>query len=208
MSKNLKMNLPLTQKDNEEFLIRLYFDLTEGSKKAAAKRAYRDFSRTLRDLSKDEKEKRRVKNELENILLEQIEIVLNQSFRNQEEFDFWHQKTCEKLRKSSDKLKLTIGQAQKWVNMTLKYMYVLKEERIEGINKNIRFFHIPIDNIIQEKFAQERKMWKLRDPWSKVDSYSIYLDYQKQVRENYKEEIPFVVEFRLFNEGATKHLFT
>jgi hypothetical protein len=201
------MELKLTDLEIEEFLIRLYFDTVHGFEKAAAKRAYRDFSRTLRDLSKIESEKQQIKNEVEDILLEQIKIVLTSDFKNQWEFDFWHQKTCEKMKSHSKMLKLTFGQTQKWVNMTLKYMYTLKEKRVSGINRNVKFFHVPIDNIIQEKFREDKKMWGLRDPWSRIDDYSIYLDYQKQIRDNYKGEIPFEVEFRLFNQIESPVIF-
>ena len=72
------MESKLTEKDIEDFLIRLYFDAKEGYKKAAAKRAYRDFSRTLRlDKMENEIEKQAIKNEVQDILLNQIEIVLN-----------------------------------------------------------------------------------------------------------------------------------
>jgi hypothetical protein len=199
------MELKLTDLEIEEFLVRLYFDISQGFEKAAAKRAYRDFSRTLRDLNKVESEKKRIKDEVENVLLEQIKIVLTSTMSNQDEFDFWHQKTCEKIKSKS--LKLTVGQAQKWINMTLKYMYVLKEKRIIGINRNVKFFHIPIDNIIQEKFKEEKKMWGLSDAWSRVDCYGTYLDYQKQVRTVYKNEIPFEIEFRLFNQIDTPSVF-
>ena len=195
------MEIKLTDLEIETFLIRLYFDITKGFEKAAAKRAYRDFSRTLRDLSKIPNEKQQIKDEVEGILLEQIKIVLTSDFKNQVEFDLWHQKTCEKIKSHSSKLKLTIGQSQKWVNMTLKYMFILKEKRISGINRNVQFFHVPIDNIIQGKFTTEKKMLGLSERWSRVDSYSTYLEYQNQVRDNYKGEIPFEVEFRLFNQG-------
>ena len=39
-------------------------------------------------------------------------------------------------------------QAQKWINMSMKYLYALGDERVPGISKNYEYFHIPIDNII------------------------------------------------------------
>jgi hypothetical protein len=204
-----KMKLKLTDTNIEEFLIRLYFEKSETFHKAAAKRAYRDFSRTLRDLSTDENEKRDAKNTVEDSLLERINVVLTSDFENQDEFDLWHQKTCEIIMSkssimfNSSILKLKVGQAQKWINMTLKYMYTLKESRIAGINRNVCYFHVPIDNIIQEEFSKDKKIQSLNVRWSRIESYPVYLNYQKIIRENYEGKIPFEVEFLLFNKTDT-----
>jgi hypothetical protein len=194
------MKLELTDTNIEEFLIRLYFNTSEGFYKASAKRAYRDFSRTLRDLNTDGDIKRDAKNTVENLLLERINIVLDSDFENQHEFDLWHQKTCEIIISKSPELELKVGQAQKWINMTLKYMYTLKESRIAGINRNVCYFHVPIDNIIQTEFAKDKNVENLKTRWSRINSYAVYMNYQKKIRENYEGKIPFEVEFLLFNQ--------
>lgn len=95
---------------------------------------------------------------------------------------------------------LSIGQAQKWINMTHKYLFALGESRVNGISKNYEFFHIPINNIIQEKLEKEG-IEKLKERWSRIKQYSNYLDYQKKVREHFAGQIPLDVEFKLFNKS-------
>lgn len=44
-------------------------------------------------------------------------------------------------------IKFTYGQAQKWINMIIKYLYVLKANLFEGV---FDYFHIPFDNYVLE----------------------------------------------------------
>lgn len=79
----------------------------------------------------------------------------------------------------------TYGQAQKWINMTNKYLYVFslifedwKDERLCHIpiliKKHHEKLHIPIDNYILE----ELKLSKYA-PWSKMDENS-YNDCRRE----------------------------
>ena len=83
--------------------------------------------------------------------------------------------------------------------MTLKYMFAIGNEIINGIERNYKFFHIPIDNIIQEKL-EFYNVNKIKGKWSRIDNYEIYFQYQNQVREAFIGQIPLEIEFRLFNE--------
>ena len=187
--------------DIENFYIRLYFDTKDGYLSASINRAYRDFNRTIKNMPNKEAEKINWRNDLRNILDSRINTLLAITFSNQEEFTNWHKETCFALHNKSNNI-LTIGQAQKWVNMSLKYAFTLGENRINGINRNYQFFHIPIDNIIQEILKEKYGIEKINSsPWSKIDDYEIYYDYQKEVRRVLTGKIALDEEFKLFNKS-------
>jgi hypothetical protein len=84
--------------------------------------------------------------------------------------------------------------------MTLKYLFAFGDNRVLGISRNYRFFHIPIDNIIQNKLEKKFGIKRLNGAWSKAENYPVYLNYQYQVRLACAEQIPMDVEFKLFNQ--------
>ena len=84
--------------------------------------------------------------------------------------------------------------------MTLKYLFVLGDNIVNGISTNYTYYHIPIDNIIQNKFLEKYDIPKLSERWSKIDDYERYLNYQIKVRQTIQNQIPMDVELRLFNE--------
>lgn len=190
----------LTQRDIENFWIRCYFKPTTNLMDAAIDRAYRDFSRTLHGIRQNQTNDKQdnLKKEITKIVAE----VLTLTFSNQSNFDKWHEIKCNELIKAYKEIsnhKLFIGQAQKWINMSLKYLFSLGESRIKGISKNYRYFHFPVDNIIQDKL-KKYDIPKFKISWSRIDNYADYLNYQELVREKFSEQIPLDVEFKLFNE--------
>lgn len=125
--------------------------------------------------------------------------ILTQDF-NQDSFDIWHKESCDKLTTEFNKIinyELFYGQAQKWINMTLKYLFAIGDEKINGIDRNYKYFHIPLDNIIQDKLV-EHKIDRIPIKWSRIDNYRTYMDYQNKVRCTFIGQIPMDVEFRLF----------
>lgn len=81
---------------------------------------------------------------------------------------------------------LTYGQAQKWVNMTIKNMLVMGLWNFpESIEKQL---HIPIDSYIIDEAKKDLDIKKPSCSWSKIEDVGEYFDYQKKVRE--KVNIP------------------
>jgi len=190
----------LTQIDIENFWIRCYLNPTTNLTEAAIDRAYRDFNRTLHGIGEEQTKDKQ--NELKSAIIKIVSELLNKTFNNQDDFDRWHEIKCAELVKAYKDIsnhKLFIGQAQKWINMTLKYLFALGENRIKGISKNYIYFHFPIDNIIQDKFVK-LGIPKFKISWSRIDNYVEYLNYQCHVRAKFAGQIPMNVEFRLFNE--------
>ena len=180
----------LTDNLREDFYIKLYFDTSNGFYEAGIKRAFLDFSRTL--FVKDENRKT-LKQTAEKFILSELNKITQIEFNSQTEFDNFHKTICEKLIKIWSEL--TFGQAQKWLNMTLKYWLLFGDSRIEGIEKNATYFHIPIDSYVQKGMFGE----KYPKAWSKIDNYETYFNYQERHRSKNTENCPIIDEFNFFN---------
>ena len=115
---------------------------------------------------------------------------------NQTKFDSYHKKSCEDLIVAFEDQLFTIGQAQKWINMTFKYLNLLNYDGIEYVYE---YCHVPIDN-----YVLNITNYKLDKAWSKLNNYDEYLDFQKLFRNKYKNSIPLDKEFYLWLEEAKK----
>ena len=188
-----KMNSFLTENLKEDFLITLYFNTSEGFEDAGLKRAYLDFNRTLK--IKDGNKKRREEKRLisQDYLKKELLTLISSPITSQTEFDQKHKKMCLDLIDNWDEL--SIGQAQKWINMTLKYWLLFGEKRINNIEKNAVFFHIPIDSYVQKGMFSE----KYPKAWSKIKNYKDYFEYQIKQREKVTGKAPLLDEFIFFN---------
>lgn len=187
----------LTEKDYKDFLLFLYFGKDKNYLDNCIDRAYRDFNRTLHGFD-NHKYKKIILNESKEYLKEElIKIKGNKKVILQEDFDRWHKSICYGLKNIFSKyeyLDFYVGQAQKWVNMSLKYIFVHDETRLDGFNSIYEYCHIPIDNIILSKLGYS----KFSTAWSRINDYDVYLDFQKYIRDIAADEIPLDFEFRLF----------
>lgn len=181
-----------------------YFLIPDYDFRTASNIAYMDMARhTLHfDCSKAEKEKTR--DAVTKYLQGQIKALY--SVGSQKAFDVWHAETCNGIMRFYDGLKgqFHYGQAQKWLNMLIKYLYVYNVPELTAAVENeriIEWFHVPIDNIV---IALAWKNLNLPNPvvaWSKM-SENDYLKYQEElqksirstVTENADESIPFYWE--------------
>lgn len=140
------------------------------------------------------------------------------------EFDHWHESICDSLVKiyedngiNHDKeILFSYGNSQKWVNMTLKYVYILywiyqsfsdssdfckKYEKV--VETCSKYFHIPVDSFMIQKFwdmpdiflplkdgAGRKKDYKNPQdhvkPWSTWAKEDDYQKLQKSLRKNPK----------------------
>ena len=181
--------------------------------KSAINKAYDDATRqgafnTRYDKNTDVHQ---IKNGALECMLEKVKKI--------ESYDEWHKSTCDEIVKKfkdvkykNDGLKdaFTYGNAQKFVNMTIKYLYVigniinLNGDGFEGWYKNniIKFeadFHIPIDNyILQYLYKDNILSNKIKEidaneyykiigrnceySWSQIPSYDAYLEFQNEIK--------------------------
>lgn len=184
------MNSILTEKLRQDFFIRLYFETSKGYEIAGIKRAFLDFSRTLKIKDRD---RATLKKNAENFLLTELKPLTEKEFSTQQDFDKFHKQKCEHL--INIWTELSFGQSQKWINMTLKYWLLFGDTRINGIELNAKYFHLPIDSYVQKGMFNE----KTAKPWSKISNYDIYMNYQERHRIKQTGNFPIIDEFNFFN---------
>lgn len=170
--------------------------------------------------SKNELIKNICKNILSHIEPKEGEI----SFKNSD-FDDWHKSKCEEIinlmnnsinKSNTNILKkdFTIGQAQKWVNMTLKYLWLLNALPT-GVKPE--YLHVPIDSYIIEIAYDNKNKFenalgledKPPESWSNLPEYKKYSEIQEAIRKAIKtnttnETIPIKWESLAWIEVAEK----
>ena len=187
-------NTILTEKDYDNFYKTIIYGYIEDELSSSIKSAYRDMCRTLSGFSKNPEKEEIRKNSVE-ILHKQIQNLIDKKDINQEMFDEWHLNTCKKLIQIFGNQKLFYGQAQKWINMSLKNLSMLNHSKV---NHFYEYCHIPIDNYILEETG-----YKFNTSWSRIDNYKDYLNFQKWFNTNYKG-IPLDEEFELWMNHKNK----
>ena len=150
----------------------------------ASNKAYLDMNRTMtfkEEIPKgNAQEEKRIKKQRAEWVAKSTDIIRqNLKTPPQADFNEWHKQTCTQIidfygedklvlrtnkARSSNSTKLTYGQAQKWVNMTLKYLWLLN--RLDLISDNSirnfiqeyeKSFHVPLDSYILKYVAKQNK---------------------------------------------------
>lgn len=163
------------------FLLYSYFKITLDSTpdfiiKKSINRAYSDATnqKAFNALHKSEFNSNKLKSDGAGIIEEGIEEIIKQH----SDFDMVHDKMCKELVKIYSGVKdedtkehaFSYGNAQKWVNMTMKYLYVIGNvflnakpdhdfvkyaEKINAIK-----IHIPVDSYILKAFWEDEDLDK------------------------------------------------
>lgn len=180
----------------KEDALRFYALMTMGgylSIDACINTAYRDFCRTMHGIMGNDRNEA-MRSEASDIIKRMIRKVLKTSL-TQAEFDKLHGSTCKVIKKvySENQTSFFIGQAQKWINMSFKYIYLLYladlldigKTGIELLKQNYRYFHLPIDNIVLQHHTVKRLYSEHigNTAWSRIDDYSKYLAFQMNLQE-------------------------
>ena len=184
-----------------DFLLFGYFgcDGRDGAatmRNRAAHRAYLDLARTVNyslstsQLAGKPKEEAKAFREQKKALVDSVCESLYPLPTG--DFDAWHEEKCKEIcRMMNDSGLLrepfTCGQAQKWVNMTLKYLWLMdllpKEIREESL-------HVPIDSFILQRLRTQvsdvngfGETYCYREKaWSAITDYTDYKDLQAEIR--------------------------
>lgn len=189
----------LTRTDYENYLISIYFGSREDLLDGCIQRAYRDFCRILNGMAKFENRlilKDRAievfRGDLHNLKTISCESASEQNFDN------WHKLICDKLVSLFDfyHFPIRVGHAQKWVNMTMKYIFTMGEERLTGFHDAYQFCHAPLDNIFLNQLYKYG-LPKFKFVWSHIDDYNEYLNIQNWIRQRF-DYSPLDVEFFLW----------
>ena len=180
-----------------DFLKMLYFGVTDNPFEAASRSAYTDMCRTIRFNGKNGDMLRKA---VDSLLEERIPELV--AVNDAEDFTKWHHSICEEIvvMYEAEGIEFYIGQAQKWVNMTLKYLYVLVPDVVEPF---YRFLHIPLDNYIIDIAKKQYGIPSLHCAWSRISDYQDYLDYEEMLMEVI-DEVPLDWEFAKWVESARK----
>lgn len=166
------------EKDRLDFFLFAYFGTVNNPYLASSRRAYLDFCRTLRFNGGSGQEYREY---IDGLLERRILNLVGKHISTQEEYDVWHHNLCDDLVSyyRTAGVDFYIGHAQKWINMTMKYLYMHGVD----VTEVFPYLHVPLDQYV---FAAVKNSLAIPCPcasWSRIEDYDIYLDYQKMIRE-------------------------
>jgi len=180
-----------TDKERCQFLHMLYFGTTAPAMKHFIKRAYLDMCRTLHGLGKlDEVLKAKIYDGAVDLLQTRLVTLGNTSATNKD-FDDWHCKTCaaliahyERELDAHSTVRMSYGQAQKWINMTLKYCWFFGSEDLQWLHPWLPFAHVAVDEVILIAAVKEHVVAKRPcDKWSTwQNEKNEYQDFQAKLR--------------------------
>jgi hypothetical protein len=204
----------------------------------ASNKAYLDMNRTMtfkEEIPKNNSdEEKRIKKQRATWVEDCTNIIRSNFNAVQKDFNTWHADTCDQIIKYYDKDKLvlrngtkrtntpaelTYGQAQKWVNMTLKYLWLLNRLNLINdpnistfIKKHEKSFHVPLDSYIlkyvarrdkskKEPFSPKNKNalnrnvnfntdWEsFKSTWSAIEDADKYYNYQSKLASAIEDNI-------------------
>lgn len=177
--------------------------------KSCIRRAYLDLCRTIQfryntqDIEKgiraENKEMLSYQTKKETLISSIIKIVQSAITKDllcgkalsEEEFDKWHCDLC-KLITNLDSRNIVLkegkilhyGQAQKLVNMSIKYMLTmgLWDEQLKA---NYKLYHMPLDSFIFSAVEDKLRIPMCKKEWSRINEKE-YKDYQRSIRDKLK----------------------
>lgn len=192
-------------KDVLDFFKVIYFGAITDPIVAASNRAYRDLNRTIRFKNMPQQKRESLRNMVTMLFKEEIPSIVNNGVNDQNMYDSWHHRICKKIRTyyRDAGVEFYYGQAQKWLNMTMKYLYIIGEYTYDGI---FQYLHIPIDNYVFSVAHQELGISHPKVSWSRWDDYKgQYMAYQSALRSQIQSYYPLRWEFKFWMKEA-RHL--
>ena len=187
--------------DQIAFYLKVVFRDVSNPFRASLDRAFLDFARTIHYPNSTKDVEKRAWGENVNNQLFQKNTAFYPNVNTQNGFNRWHNKLCsvviDSFRTSNIKTLLTYGQTQKWLNMTLKYLFLLDNSFPCSI---IPFLHVPIDNVILDVAKTDLGINRPPSAWSKWNTLE-YIEFQKKLRGSIRSKYngmvtPFEWEFK------------
>lgn len=173
-----------------------------------AQRAYKDLCRTLKfrklDGSKSKKDIENIHKEFCSNICGKIERLISESLllSDVDNFDIRHKEACEAIRQAVYESNILegfcYGQAQKWLNMTMKYIWLLGLRK-EQFDRLISVIHVPVDRYIMKAASRAgislpRKDGQSKEfhadksvSWSQWDD-DAYIKFQYALRDKLRDE--------------------
>ena len=151
-----------------KFLIQCYFGDIEDPYLAAIDRAYIDMQTHTVSAGKEQIFEMRYKES--EYLYEQLKNI-----QKEDSYDVWHENTAHRMKKISSPVELSYGQIQKWINMSVKYLYTFKSLGLQTVDDYFVIykseFHAPLDSYVLDHL-------KVSDKWSQIPSYERYKEIE------------------------------
>ena len=149
--------------------------------------AYRDMQpRHFKGIGEHKKEVADVFDRIADIF---VEYFRSDDIINEGQFDEWHKKCCEELKDGFTAIKveygekMTVGKAQKLINITFKHLYLFSDAKEE----KFVYCHVPLDSFILEWGMRNAVIDKDYGVWSKLEN-DAYYEIQRSFRERLKAE--------------------
>jgi len=191
--------------DWDDFVAVCYFGRTDDWLDRCMRRAYLDMNRTLHGIVGELGEDHVAWTDaMLHVLKDRLMILPGQHTWTQASFDAWYHESVDMLKRSSSEhgfSSLSVGQAQKWINMSIKYAIALGERRVPGLHCVYDVAHVALDNIVLVRL-EALGMPPLGCAWSRLDQYNRYMQCQQWVRDRFRDERPLEVEYRLWQEST------
>lgn len=212
----------VTSLDWSEFIAVCYFGSNDKGDwlDRCVRRGYLDMSRTLYGMTRFSKAHGEWRPRMTSLLRQQLDILPATREWTADAFDEWHWSSVTALQALSESLgygaegtvqalpraRFTVGQAQKWINMSIKYTIALGESRIPGFSGVHPVAHAALDGIVISALVRDG-MDSLNSPWSKLNDYGRYMDCQVWIRGRYPGETSLQVENRLWLRAQSREGF-
>jgi len=197
-----------TLQQQRDFLFQTYFGTKGDELEQFISRAYRDMNRTLRGIGKlDDTVKSRILNGAKILVKARVtalsaKTVSGNQVQQSRDFDQWHTDLCRALKtyysnelQNFGKIRFTYGQAQKWVNMTIKYCWVCGDAVVAGLDPWYSVAHVAVDEVILVA-AEKSGVVNIRPcgKWSAWDNQQQYQSFQDTLRLTATKQSQFPLE--------------
>ena len=189
--------------DWDDFVAVCYFGRDGDWLDRCIRRAYLDMNRTLHGMSKLGELHSDWRTAMLRVLKDRLTILPGVHAWTQASFDAWHHESVDMLKRISSEhgfSSLSVGQTQKWINMSVKYAIALGERRVPGFFRVYDVAHVALDNIVLERLT-ELGMSPLGCAWSRLDDYGQYMGCQQWIRDHFQGNCLLEVEYRLWQDA-------
>ncbi len=198
-----------------DFLFQIYFGGNGDELDRFISRAYRDLNRTFNGIGKlDNQLKTQILNGAKAELKKRVVALSEDKDISLDRFNAWHDSTCKALKNYYNQtlitvaeIRFTYGQAQKWINMTMKYCWVCGGKQLDGLQQWFPMAHFAVDEVILEAAMKEKVVTKRPClKWSKWDDEQGYKDFQFTLRNaaTKNNKTPLALEFEWWEKYRSK----
>jgi hypothetical protein len=198
MSAESSVGHVVSASDWDDFVAICYFGRVGDWLDRCMRRAYLDMNRTLHGMSTLGEGHSDWKTVMLRVLRDRLTMLPGEHAWTQASFDAWHHESVDILKRISSEhgFSLSVGQSQKWMNMSIKYAIALGEHRVPGFFCAYDVAHVALDNIVLERLT-ELGMSPPECAWSKMVDYSEYMAVQEWVRKHFAM-VPVEAEYDLW----------